>query len=152
MWSEPKVRRFLDKLEDRRMISRNTDAGITVVTIRNYDVYQNTPRGNGAADDAARTTDPTLVRMLSKANRWMQALQDGTALIEITRRDDHAESYVSTRIPLAFLSPRIQAAILDGTRPRHLSLEHILRVGIPLDWIEQERIFGFNGHTAPSLF
>jgi hypothetical protein len=109
-------------------------------------------RSNGAADDAARTTDPTLVRMLSKANCWMQALQDGTALIEITRRDDHAESYVSTRIPLAFLSPRIQAAILDGTRPRHLSLEHILRVGIPLDWIEQERIFGFNGHTAPSLF
>ena len=97
-------------------------------------------------------TDPTLVRMFSKANRWMQALQDGTALIEIARRDGHAESYVSTRIPLAFLSPRIQAAILDGTQPRHLSVEHILRVGIPFDWNEQERIFGFNGYTAPSLF
>jgi DNA invertase Pin-like site-specific DNA recombinase len=97
-------------------------------------------------------TDPTLVRMLSKANRWMQALQDGTALIEIARRDGHAESYVSARIPLAFLSPRIQAAILDGTQPRHLSVEHILRVGIPFDWSEQERVFEFNGYTAPSLF
>ncbi len=97
-------------------------------------------------------TDPTLVRTLSKANSWMQALQDGTALIEIARRDGHAESYVRTRIPLAFLSPRIQAAILDGTQPRHLSVEHILRVGIPFDWSEQERIFEFNVYTAPSLF
>jgi hypothetical protein len=90
-------------------------------------------------------TDPTLVRMLSKAHRWMQALQDGTALTEIARSDGHAESYVSTRIPLAFLSPRIQAAILDGTQPRDLSVERILRLGIPLDWSEQERVFGFNG-------
>lgn len=97
-------------------------------------------------------TDPTLVRILSKANRWMQALHDVTALIEIARRDGHAESYVSNRIPLALLSPRIQAAILDGTQPRHLSVEHILRTGIPFDWSEQERIFGFNGYTAPSLF
>ena len=55
MWSEPKVRRFLDKLEDRRMISRNTDAGITVLTICNYDIYQNTPSGHGAASAQSMT-------------------------------------------------------------------------------------------------
>lgn len=89
-------------------------------------------------------SDPTLVRMLTKAHRWMLAVQEGTALAEIANRDGHADSYVRTRLPLAFLSPRIQAAILDGTQPQHLSVEHILRLGIPLDWSEQERIFGLN--------
>lgn len=35
-WVEPKVRRFLDALEDRRRIERVTDAGINVITICGY--------------------------------------------------------------------------------------------------------------------
>lgn len=94
-------------------------------------------------------TDPTLERMLTKALRWMLARQDGTALTEIARRDGHAECHISTRSPLALLSPRIQAAILDGTQPRELSVEHIqslgIPLGIPLDWREPARVFGLNG-------
>ena len=48
-----------------------------------------------------------------------------------------------TRLPLAFLSPRIQAAILEGAQPPDLTLERIVRAGVPLDWSEQERLFGF---------
>lgn len=87
--------------------------------------------------------DPTLREMLAKAQRWIQDLQAGTALCEIARRDGHADSYVRTRAQLAFLSPRIQIAILDGTQPPDLSVERILRIGIPLDWREQEQVFGF---------
>ncbi|MEN9409444.1 MAG: hypothetical protein RL216_1418, partial [Pseudomonadota bacterium] len=43
----------------------------------------------------------------------------------------------------ACLSPKIQAAILAGTQPPDLSLERIVRSGIPLDWAEQEAKFGF---------
>jgi site-specific DNA recombinase len=88
------------------------------------------------------TSDPTLVRMLTKAHRWTMALQNGTAFAEMARREGHAESYVRTRIQLAFLSPRIQAAILAGTQPSELSVERILRLGVPLDWSEQDRVFG----------
>ena len=65
MWSEPRVRRYLAKLEDRRMIRRDTDAGVTVVTICNYDIYQNTPRGG----DAEATQPPTQQRRTSDANQ-----------------------------------------------------------------------------------
>jgi hypothetical protein len=65
MWSEAKVRRFLDKLEDQRRISRDTGAGVTVITICKYDIYQNTPRGN----NAVATHPPTQSGHSSDANK-----------------------------------------------------------------------------------
>jgi hypothetical protein len=44
---------------------------------------------------------------------------------------------------LAFLSPRIQRAILAGTQPCTLTLERIIRHPPPLDWTDQERLYGF---------
>lgn len=41
-WSEPKVRRFLKTLVDEKMVDANTDAGMTVITIRNYNSFQRT--------------------------------------------------------------------------------------------------------------
>ncbi len=87
--------------------------------------------------------DATLLRLLAKAHRWCRELRQGTRLTEIARRESHSESYIRTRAPLAFLSPKIQAAILAGTHPADLSLERIVRSGIPLDWAEQEARFGF---------
>ncbi|MDB5660456.1 MAG: recombinase family protein [Cypionkella sp.] len=89
-------------------------------------------------------SDPTLVRLLTKAHRWVLALENGTQLAEIANRDGHSDSYVRTRIALAFLSPRIQAAILDGNQPPDMSVARILHIGIPLDWSEQERAFGLS--------
>ncbi|MEH7827648.1 hypothetical protein [Gemmobacter denitrificans] len=64
MWSEARVRRYLDMLENRRMIRRETDAGVTVVTICNYDNYQNKP----SSGDADATQQPTHQRRTSDAN------------------------------------------------------------------------------------
>lgn len=57
MWSEPRVRRYLDMLENRRMITRATDAGVTVITICKYDDYQSQPRDGGAATTQEQTHD-----------------------------------------------------------------------------------------------
>jgi hypothetical protein len=38
---------------------------------------------------------------------------------------------------LAFLSPALQAAIIDGRQPPTLTLEKIIRGDLPLDWREQ---------------
>jgi DNA invertase Pin-like site-specific DNA recombinase len=89
--------------------------------------------------------DQTLIQALAKAHRWMSDLKRGKPLSEIARLDGHSGSFIRLRAQLAFLSPRIQAAILDGAQPPDLSLEKIIRTGAPLDWSEQERVFGFNG-------
>ena len=39
-WSEPRVRRFLSGLVSEGMVDAKTDAGVTVLTICNYDKYQ----------------------------------------------------------------------------------------------------------------
>jgi site-specific DNA recombinase len=87
--------------------------------------------------------DATLLRLLAKAHRWCREMREGTRLTEIAKREGHSDSYIRTRAPLAFLSPKIQAAVLAGTQPPDLSLERIVRSGIPLDWAEQEAKFGF---------
>jgi DNA invertase Pin-like site-specific DNA recombinase len=87
--------------------------------------------------------DATLIRVLAKAHRWVAEIRAGKSLSEIARDDGHADSYVRVRAQLAFLSPKIQQAILDGRQPPELSLERIVRTkNIPLDWSQQERMFG----------
>lgn len=81
--------------------------------------------------------------MLIRAHGWAKELKAGTPLTEIAKREEHAESFMRTRAQLAFLSPKIQAAILDGTQPTELSLKQLVRTTLPLDWSEQERRFGF---------
>lgn len=63
-WSEPKVRRFVTLLRNRRTLETKTDAGQTIVTICNYDIIQNKP----AESDAAATQQPTQQRRSSDAN------------------------------------------------------------------------------------
>lgn len=63
-WSEARVRRYFDTLENRRMIKRETDAGITVVTICKYDEYQLMPKDS----DAPSTHPSTHHRRTSDAN------------------------------------------------------------------------------------
>lgn len=88
--------------------------------------------------------DPTLPRLLAKAHRWCHELRQGMTITAIAKREGHSESYLRTRAPLAFLSPRIQSSILAGTQPVDLSVERLVRQGIPLDWAEQEARFGFD--------
>lgn len=65
MWSEARVRRYLAKLEDRRMICRDIGAGVTVVTLCKYNIYQSRPRGG----DAEATQPPTHQRRTVDANQ-----------------------------------------------------------------------------------
>lgn len=87
--------------------------------------------------------DPVLRDALAKAHRWASALKSGTPLQEIARAAGHRDALVRTRTPLAFLSPKIQRAILEGTQPVDLTLERLVRQTLPLDWADQERLCGF---------
>lgn len=67
-WSEARVRRYLDMLKNRRIADAASDAGVTVITIRNYDKYQSgAPRS-----DAPRDEKPTQQRRTSDANEYQE--------------------------------------------------------------------------------
>ena len=62
----------------------------------------------------------------------------------IAQREGCSEAYVRTRTPLAFFAPAIQAAVLAGTQPPELSVAHIMRVDLPLEWSAQMKVLGFS--------
>ncbi|WP_157770136.1 hypothetical protein [Ruegeria marisrubri] len=86
--------------------------------------------------------DPVLLRTLSGAHRWITALRNGTPLAAIAHKAGHHDAFIRTRAPLAFLSPKLQRAICDGTLPPELTLHRILQRPIPLNWQDQERLYG----------
>lgn len=64
-WSEPRVRRYLNMLKNRRTVQTKTDAGVTVVTICNYDKFQH----GGDSGDAPATQEMAQERRTSDANQ-----------------------------------------------------------------------------------
>ncbi|PKP75581.1 MAG: hypothetical protein CVT84_02575 [Alphaproteobacteria bacterium HGW-Alphaproteobacteria-6] len=95
------------------------------------------------AGDPVPAPDATLIRALRNAHRWAAALKSGTTLGRLAAAEKVAERYLARILHLAGLSPRIQAAILDGTQPAELTLERLAKVQLPLDWTAQERLLGF---------
>jgi hypothetical protein len=69
-------------------------------------------------------------------------LKSGLSLTKIAERDGVSDSCVGRVIPLATLSSRIQDAIVTGSQPLNLNLETVVRARLPLDWADQERLFG----------
>ncbi|TMV08062.1 recombinase family protein [Ruegeria sediminis] len=95
------------------------------------------------AGDVTPQPDPHLRSMLIRAHGWARDLKAGVQLVDIARRDRLPASYIRTRAQLAFLSPKIQAAILDGSQPPELTLKRLVSLTHPISWAEQEHIFGF---------
>lgn len=93
------------------------------------------------AGETMAAPDEVLQRTLAEAHLWAKALREGTSLTEIARQTGRSEPYIRTRIPLAFLAPKLQAAILDGRQPAHLSVAQLIREDIPMGWTEQARLF-----------
>lgn len=93
------------------------------------------------AGETSAAPDETLLRTLAEAHSWAEALRAGKSLAEIAVSTVRSEPYIRTRIPFAFLAPRLQATILDGHQPPDLSVARLLREGIPADWTLQLRLF-----------
>ena len=96
------------------------------------------------AGERTPAPDPTLIRTLSAAHEWARLLQGGVGIMEIAARTGHSGAFIRTRAQLAFLAPKLQAAILDGTQPADLTLKRILSAPVPLDWDDQAQRFGLS--------
>jgi site-specific DNA recombinase len=90
--------------------------------------------------------DPVLAKAVAQAHRWWQAIEAGShpTVRELAAACGKDERYIAQRLPLAFLSPRIVAAILDGRQPVELTAQELVHgTSLPLSWTEQERVLGF---------
>ena len=81
-----------------------------------------------------------LLTAIAKARQWVDDLAQGrtATFAQIARREGKVERHVRLLAPLAFLSPRIVAAIIDGTAPANLTATSLARA-LPYSWAEQER-------------
>src|SRR5262249_47896016 len=81
-----------------------------------------------------------LLIAIAKARRWIDDLVHGRAasFAVIARREGKAQRHIRLFAPLAFVSPRIVSALLDGTAPADLTRTKLPRA-LPPCWAEQER-------------
>jgi len=88
--------------------------------------------------------DETLTKAVARAHGWAEQWRAGSSLSHIAKSIGWTTSPLRQRLKLAFLSPAIVQAILDGRQPVDLSLEKLLRSDIPLDWDRQAKVLGFD--------
>jgi site-specific DNA recombinase len=86
------------------------------------------------------TRREALLIAIAKARQWIDELAHGRAasFAVIARREGKVERHIRLLAPLAFVSPRIVSALLDGTAPADLTLTKLARA-LPHCWTEQER-------------
>jgi site-specific DNA recombinase len=80
-----------------------------------------------------------LLIAIAKARRWIKDLTEGRAasFAEIAAGEGKVERLIRMRASLAFLSPRIIAAIVDGSAPADLTVTRLANA-LPHAWAEQE--------------
>jgi site-specific DNA recombinase len=86
-----------------------------------------------------------LLIAIAKAREWMDDLAHDrvASFAAIARREAKVERHIRLLAPLAFLSPRIVSALLDGTAPASLTITALARA-LPWSWAEQERRLGLH--------
>ena len=101
-----------------------------------------------ASEPANRPTlDPrtraALLLAIGKARAWVDDLANSrvASFTEIAESEGRVERHVRLLAPLAFVSPRIIAAIVDGSLPADVTVTSLAR-GLPHSWAEQERGLG----------
>jgi hypothetical protein len=86
-----------------------------------------------------RAPDLTLVRMVHRATGWVEKLREGIAVSALAQAENLQVPFISRRIHLGLLSPRIVAAIIEGKLPAHLTTQALIDMDVSMHWREQER-------------
>ena len=100
------------------------------------------PDGSRGVARQEATIDNTMVKVIARGFRWQRLLSNGTysTIADLAVAERINPSYVSRILRLAYLSPKIVQAILDGKQPAWLTMKELLKPS-PAEWLEQERIF-----------
>ena len=84
-----------------------------------------------------------LLAAIVKARGWIDDIRLGrsASFAEIAKREGQGERYIRLLATLAFVSPRIIAAIVDGTAPADLTVTDLAKA-LSYSWAEQEHGIG----------
>src|SRR5262244_26738 len=95
-----------------------------------------------AQQSVASRCDPALIKAVVRGRAWFEELATGRvrSLEELATRDGITRRYIRRLIDLAFLSPRIVDAILQGRHPVALTATRLSEFDLPLDWAEQHKL------------
>jgi len=88
------------------------------------------------------TCDPALIKAVARGRAWFEELATGRArsLQELAKRDGITRRYIRRLIGLAFLSPQLVEAILQGRQSVELTATRLTELDLPLDWTEQHKL------------
>jgi DNA invertase Pin-like site-specific DNA recombinase len=86
--------------------------------------------------------DPALIKAIARGRAWFEELATGRArsLQELAKRDSISRRYIRRLVGLAFLSPQLVEAILQGRQSVELTATRLIELDLPLDWIEQHEL------------
>ena len=95
-----------------------------------------------AQQDRSSRCDPALIKAIARGRAWFEELATGRArsLQELAKRDGISRRYIRRLIGLAFLSPELVEAILQGRQPVALTATRLTEPDLPLDWTEQQKL------------
>ena len=88
-----------------------------------------------------------LLIAIAKARKWIKDAERGHSFATIARREGKTERHIRHLVPLAFVSPRIVTAIMDGTAPAGLTVTK-LADNLPDSWAAQEQRIGVTQHAS----
>jgi site-specific DNA recombinase len=80
----------------------------------------------------------TLLIAIAKARKWVKDVERGQTFADIADREGKAERHIRHLARLAFVSPRIITAIVDGTAPAGITATTLM-AGLSHSWAEQEQ-------------
>jgi hypothetical protein len=86
--------------------------------------------------------DPALIKAIARGRAWFEELASGRArsLQELAKRDGITRRYIRRLVDLAFLSPQLVEAILQGRQPIELTATRLTEFDLPLGWAEQHSL------------
>ena len=81
----------------------------------------------------------TLLIAIAKARQWIKGIERGQTFADIAYGQGKAERHIRHLVRLAFVSPRIITAIIDGTAPAGITATTLI-TGLSFSWAEEQRI------------
>jgi site-specific DNA recombinase len=95
-----------------------------------------------AQENHTARCDPALVKAIARGRAWFEELATGHApsLQDLAKRQGISRRYFRRLVGLAFLSPPLVEAILQGRQPVELTATRLTELDLPLDWTEQHKL------------
>jgi len=129
-------------------MSNDTDAGLTTeipMTFRRRGgkAVIVMPDGSRAIERREALIDNAMVKLLARGHRWHRKLFDGThaSIEDMAKSENISPSFVSRILRMAYLTPTVVEAILDGKYPAQLTMKDLMEP-FPMEWDAQAKHFG----------